>query len=243
MQSSATQRPWQKFYPKHIRPSIDYPKEPLQSLLINSASRYPDSIALDFEGKKLSYKELNELASQFANGLISLGLAKNSKVAVILPNLPQFVICFYGALKAGAIVVPCNPLYREKEIEFQLKDAEVEVVVILNNVYPPNDFYSEFAKARPRLARIKHVFVTSIIDYLPPIKKQLAGPVRKIKTVKKPDTINLVDFLAKQSKKEPPSSQIGPVEDIAVCSTREAQQEYRRELCSLTTICSQIQSS
>ncbi|MGA2875243.1 MAG: long-chain fatty acid--CoA ligase [Nitrososphaerales archaeon] len=216
MQSSATQRPWQKFYPKHIRPSIDYPKEPLQSLLINSASRYPDSIALDFEGKKLSYKELNELASQFANGLISLGLAKNSKVAVILPNLPQFVICFYGALKAGAIVVPCNPLYREKEIEFQLKDAEVEVVVILNNVYPPNDFYSEFAKARPRLARIKHVFVTSIIDYLPPIKKQLAGPVRKIKTLKKPDTINLVDFLAKQSKKEPPSSQIGPVEDIAV---------------------------
>ena len=58
--------------------------------------------------------------------------------------------------------------------------------------------------------------MTSIIDYLPPIKKQLAGPVRKIQTVKKPDTINLVDFLSKQSKREPPPSQINPVEDIAV---------------------------
>lgn len=216
MQSTVSQRPWQKFYPKHIRPSIDYPKEPLQSLLINSALKYPDSIALEFEGKKLSFKELNELSNQFANGLVSLGLARNSKVAVILPNLPQFVICFYGALKAGAIVVPCNPLYREKEIEFQLNDADVEVVVILNNVLHPNDFYAEFEKARPRLQKIKHVFVTSIIDYLPPIKKQLAGPVRKIKTVKKPDTINLVDFLSKQSKKEPPSPQTDPVEDVAV---------------------------
>jgi long-chain acyl-CoA synthetase len=216
MQSAASQRPWQRFYPNHIRRSIDYPKEPLQSILINSSMKYPDSIALDFEGKKISYKELNELANQFANGLNSLGLAKGSKVAVILPNLPQFVICFYGALKAGAIVVPCNPLYREKEIEFQLKDAGVEAVVILNNVYAPNDFYAEFEKARPRLPKIKHVFVTSIVDYLPPIKKQLAGPVRKIRTVKKPDTISLVDFLSKQSKKEPASLEMNTVEEIAV---------------------------
>ncbi|HVB11830.1 MAG TPA: long-chain fatty acid--CoA ligase, partial [Nitrososphaerales archaeon] len=140
----------------------------------------------------------------------------DAKIAVILPNLPQFVICFYGALKVGSIIVPCNPLYREKEIEFQLNDAEAEVVVILNNVYPPNDFYAEFEKARPHLPKLRHVFVTSITDYLPPIKKQLAGPVRKIKTLKKTDTVNLVDFLSKQSKKEPPSAQIDPVEDIAV---------------------------
>ena len=216
MQSTVTERPWKKFYPKHIRPNIDYPKEPLQSLLINSATKYPDSIALNFQGKKLSYKELNELANQFANGLISLGISKDAKIAVILPNLPQFVICFYGALKVGSIIVPCNPLYREKEIEFQLNDAEAEVVVILNNMYPPNDFYAEFEKARTRLPKLKHVFVTSITDYLPPIKKQLAGPVRKIKTLKKTDTVNLVDFLSKQSKKEPPSAQIDPVEDIAV---------------------------
>ena len=216
MESALSQRPWQRFYPKHIRHSIEYPKEPLQSLLINSAQKHPDSVALEFEGKKITYRQLNDLTNQFANGLNSLGIGKNSKVAVILPNLPQFVICFYGALKAGAVVVPCNPLYREKELEHQLDDAEVEAVVILNNIYHPNDFYAEFEKARTHLPRIKHVFVTSIIDYLPPIKKQLAGPVRKIKTVPKPDTINLVSFLSKQSKKEPETKQSNPVDDIAV---------------------------
>ena len=216
MASAVPQKPWQKFYPKHIRPSIEYPKEPLQSVLINSATKYPDSIAIDFEGKKLTFKEVNELANQFANGLASLGYSKGSKIAIILPNLPQFVFCFYGALKAGTIIVPCNPLYREREIEFQLKDAEVQVVVILNNVYQPNDFYAEFEKARSRLPEVKHVFVTSIIDYLPPIKKQLAGPVRGIKTVKRPDTINLVDFLSKQSRKEPQQMSTNPLEDIAV---------------------------
>ncbi|MDG6924373.1 MAG: long-chain fatty acid--CoA ligase [Nitrososphaerota archaeon] len=216
MQNELLRRPWQKFYPKHIRPSINYPVEPLQSLLTNSANEHPDSKALEFEGKKISYRELNELANQFANGLTSLGIGKNSKVAVILPNLPQFVICFYGALKAGAIVVPCNPIYREKELEYQLNDAEVEAVVILNNVYPPNDFFAEFEKARPRLGKIKHVFVTSIIDFLPPLKRQLAGPVRKIQTLKKPNTIDLVEFLSKQSKSEPSRVITNPVEDIAV---------------------------
>jgi long-chain acyl-CoA synthetase len=216
MESALLQRPWQKFYPKHIRHSLDYPKETLQSLLINSAQKHPDSVAVEFEGKKITFRELNDLANQFANGLNSLGIGKNSKVAVILPNLPQFVICFYGALKAGAVVVPCNPIYRERELEYQLSDAEVEAVVILNNIYLPNDFYAEFEKARARLPRVKHVFVTSIIDYLPPIKKQLAGPVRKIQTLQKPNTINLVSFLSKQSKKEPETRQSNPVDDIAV---------------------------
>jgi long-chain acyl-CoA synthetase len=216
MQTVAPQRPWTKFYPKRIPSSIDYPKAPLQSILVNSASKYPDSVALDFQGKKLSFRQLNDLSNQFANGLLSLGLGKNSRIAIILPNLPQFIICFYGALKAGAIIVPCNPLYREKELEFQLRDAEVEAVIILNNTYPPNDFYAEFEKARPRLAKVTQVFVTSITDFLPPIKKQLAGPVRKIKTVAKQNTTNLVDFLSKQSRNEPPAAPIDPTEDIAV---------------------------
>ena len=216
MESVAAQRPWIRFYPKRIRPSIDYPKSPLQSILVNSASKYPDSVALDFQGRKLTFKQLNELANQFANGLVSLGFKKGFKLAIILPNLPQFVICFYGALKAGGVVVPCNPLYREREIEFQMKDADVEGVVILNNVYPPNDFFAEFEKARPRLPKIEQVFVTSITDFLPPIKKQLAGPLRKIRTLKKPDTVNLVEFLSGQSKVDPPQVPLNPVEDIAV---------------------------
>lgn len=216
MQSAASQRPWQKFYPGRIRPSIDYPKKPLYSILTESASKYSNDTALDFQGKKLTFGQLNRLANQFANGLLLLGIKKGSKVAIVLPNLPQFVICFYGALKAGAIVVPCNPLYRQRELEFQLKDAGVEAIVILNNVYSSNDFFAEFEKARPQLPQMKHVFVTSLTDFLPSIKKQLAGPIRKIKTVGKPDTVNLVKFLSQQSEGEPPEIAVNPLEDIAV---------------------------
>ena len=216
MQNVAVSRPWLKFYPAGVSTSKSYPNDPLQSFLINSSLKFPSSVALEFEGRKITYKQLNELSNQFANGLISLGMKRGSKIAIILPNTPQFVVCFFGALKIGAIAVPCNPLYRERELEFQLDDSETESVVILNNISPPNDFYAEFEKARQNLRRIKHVFVTSILDFLPPIKKQLAGPIKKIQTLKKPGTINLIDFLNRQSKSEPSAKPIDAKEEVAV---------------------------
>lgn len=212
-------RLWTKFYPPEIPPNIDYPKQPLSGLLTETARKHPDRIALLYHGKKISYKELDELSNQFANGLISLGIKKSSKVALILPNVPQYVFCFFGTLKCGAAVVPCNPLYREKELEYQLENSEAEAVVLLNNVVGRNNFYQEFAKCRPRLSRLKHVFVTSITDYLPPIIKQLAGPTRNIKTLAKDEnTLDLTSFLQNQSKKEPDieSLCIDPLNDIAV---------------------------
>ncbi len=216
MQSTALPKPWLKFYPEGVPHEIEIPRESVQSILVEIARKYPGSTALEYQGSKISYGKLNELANQFANGLINLGLKKGSKLAVMLPNIPQFVICFWGALKAGLIIVPCNPLYREREIELQLKDSEADAIVLLNNIYNQNDFYSGFEKARPRLPAIKHVFVTSLTDYLPPIKKQLAGPIKKIQTVKKPDTIELYQFLSKNSKKEPSVVPVVPEEDIAV---------------------------
>ncbi|MDA4131494.1 MAG: AMP-binding protein, partial [Thaumarchaeota archaeon] len=216
MQTVASPKPWMKFYPDGVPKSIDIPKEPVQSLLVQTAASYPLSTALNFQGKKITYKQLNELSNQFANGLISLGLQKGLRIAIVLPNLPQFVISFWGALKAGLVVVPCNPLYREREIEFQLKDSDAEAVIILNNIYRNNDFFAEFEKARPRLPRVKHVFTTSITDFLPPIKKQLAGRIKKIQTVEKSQAMRLVDFLAKNSKSDPPLVNIDPTEEVAV---------------------------
>ena len=218
MQTAAHDRPWLKFYPADVPPSIDYPKTPLFSILVESAQKYSNKVALDYLGRKITFRELNELANQFANGLISIGIKKGSKIALILPNLPQFVICFYGAMKAGAIVVPCNPLYKEKELEFQIENSGSEAVVLLNSVVRVNDFYSEFAKCRPRLAKVKHVFVTTVTDFLPPIKKQLAGPLKKIGKVSAPDSINLVDFLKREPKDEPntDSLKIDSLNDLAV---------------------------
>jgi len=216
MQSVALPKPWLKFYPEGVPQSMEIPNAPVQSLLLEAAQKYPHSTALNFQGRKITFRQLNELSNQFANGLLSLGLQKGSRIAIILPNLPQFVFCFWGALKAGMIVVPCNPLYRERELEFQLKDSGVEAVVLLNNIYRSNDFYAEFEKTRPRVENIKHVFTTSLTDFLPPIKKQLAGRVRKIQTVPKPSTTKLVDFLAKQSKSDPPSITLDSMQDLAV---------------------------
>lgn len=195
--------PWLSFYPPDLRQSADYPKEPLFGILQDSAKKHPDWVALSYHGKKITYRELDDLSNRFANGLLSLGITKGSKVAIVLPNLPQYVFCFFGILKSGAIVVPCNPLYKEKEIEFQLVDSETVAVVILNDAVGPNDYYQEFEKCRPRLKKLKHVFVTSVRDYLPPIKKQLAGPLKKIRTTKKSGTINLVDFLRGHPSQEP----------------------------------------
>ncbi len=216
MQSTALPKPWLKFYPPGVSQEFEIPRVSVQSILLEKAKKYPNSIALEFQGAKISYTKLNELSNQFANGLSSLGLKKGSKIALVLPNLPQFVICFWGALKAGLIVVPCNPLYREREIEFQLKDSEAGAIVILTNIYNSNDFFSGFEKARSRLSNVKFVFTTSITDFLPLIKKQLAGPVKKIQTLKKPDTIDLVSFLSGKPKTEPEPVPIIPEEDVAV---------------------------
>ena len=213
---STIQKPWLKFYPKDVPPNIDYPVVPLQNFLSDSAKKHGSRIAVNFEGKKITYEELNDLANQFANGLISLGIGRGSKVAIILPNVPQFVFCFYGALKVGATIVPCNPLYKERELEFQLSDSESEAIVILDNVIPPNDFYSEFEKCRSRLPKLKLVFTTSLTDFLPGLKKHLAGPVAHIKTVRKSDTTDLMSFVSTQSRVEPKQVDINPKQDLAV---------------------------
>lgn len=210
-------RPWLKFYPEDIPHSIDYPELPVFDLLTQASALYPSKTALRYFGRNISFVDLNREANHFANGLVSLGITKGDKVALMLPNVPQFVVCFFGALKAGATVVPFNPLYREKEIEFQLKDSGTKAAVILANVVGKNNFYEEFGKTRSKLP-LEHVFVTSVTDYLPPMKRALAGPVKKIKTLGTENTISLVEFLRKQSPNEPdtPSLSINPKEDLAV---------------------------
>lgn len=216
MQSAVMPKPWLKFYPKGVAENLDAPEIPLQSLLTDNARAHPNSVALEYQGGRISYAKLNELSNRFANGLQSLGLTKGSKIALILPNIPQYVVCFWGAMKAGLTVVPCNPLYREREIEFQLKDSGADSIVVLNNIYNGNDFYASFEKARPALPKVKHVFTTSLTDFLPPIKRQLAGPVKKIQTIKKPDTIDLYSFLNKNSLTEPGAVPVNSKEDVAV---------------------------
>src|SRR2546422_3971645 len=130
------ERPWTRHYDPGVPATLVYPKVPLQAMLDDAAESHPNATATIFFNAKRSYGSISDSAWRFANGLRRLGVAKGDRVALVLPNTPQFVIAFYGALRAGATVVPCNPLYTPPELRHQLTDSRAKVVVVLSRLYP-----------------------------------------------------------------------------------------------------------
>lgn len=110
--------------------------EPLHGLLERAAESYPNKTALVYNCKETSYRELDGLSNQFANSIVARGIGKGDRVALLLPNCPQFIIAFFGALKAGAVVTAINPLHRGREVEFQLRDSGAKAIVTLDSLEP-----------------------------------------------------------------------------------------------------------
>ncbi|WP_460412426.1 long-chain-fatty-acid--CoA ligase, partial [Thermus oshimai] len=167
---TASAKPWVKHYDPGVPPEIQVPPIPLWKILEESAGRYPHGVALDFLGKTLTYRALWEEARRFAGGLKALGVKPGDRVAIMLPNSPQFVIAFYGALMAGAVGVNVNPLYTPRELRHQLKDAGAEYLVILDHLLPR---FLEVEGETP----VQHTVVTGIRDYLP-FPKNLLYPLK-----------------------------------------------------------------
>src|SRR5215468_8933194 len=101
--------PWLNSYQEGVPAHLDIPDKPLPWLLDQAARLHPNYTAITFYGTKITYAQLSNLANRFAIGLQRLGLQKGDRVALALPNIPQFPIAFFGALRAGAVVVPTNP--------------------------------------------------------------------------------------------------------------------------------------
>ena len=154
------ERPWLKFYDEGVPAHIDYPEQTLPELLAASARRHPRRTATVFMGKSLSYAALDEAATRFAIALRSLGVQKGDRVALVLPNCPQFLIGYYGAMRLGAVVVPTNPLYVEREMEHQFKDAGVKVVLTLDLFYPK-------VRKVKEATGVESIVVTSVKEQLP----------------------------------------------------------------------------
>ncbi len=129
-------RPWTQFYEAGVPPVLTYPETPLGGVLAGTARKFPDHTAILFYGKRITFGELDRLANRFANVLLDLGVRKGDRVALMLPNVPQMVIAYYGALRTGAFAVATNPLYREHELEVQLRDSGAETLVALDMFYP-----------------------------------------------------------------------------------------------------------
>ncbi|HIC83840.1 MAG TPA: long-chain fatty acid--CoA ligase, partial [Nitrososphaerales archaeon] len=122
-------RIWLDKYPEGLKFNIDVPDVTFGDYIDNICKKYSSEIAYEYNGKTFTYNEINELSNKFANGLIKLGVKKGDRVALLLPNIPQFPIALYGILKAGAIAVGTNFLYTPAEIESQLLDAKPRVVI------------------------------------------------------------------------------------------------------------------
>ncbi len=124
--------PWLDVYPPGVSWQFEPPKEPLFAALDRAAGRFPDRPAVDFIGRRCNYGELAATSEAVAGGLQALGVEKGTRVALLLPNTLYYVACYYGILRAGGIVVNCNPLYSEVELERQLADSGCRLLVTMD---------------------------------------------------------------------------------------------------------------
>jgi long-chain acyl-CoA synthetase len=183
--------------------SLNYPEQPVHAFLDHTAARVPDRIALIFGGMELTFGELKNLADRFAAALTSMGIQKGDKVAVHLPNCPQFAIAYYGALKTGAVFTPLSPLLAPKEIIYQLNDAEAKVLISLDLVYPG------VVEVLPDTG-VVHVITTSIADCYNPIIQ----PLKPLEKIPVPETADMADLL-KNNEPEAPDVSIDVFNDLA----------------------------
>jgi len=205
-------RPWFKHYDKGVPQHIEYPPIPLFGLLEESARKYPDSPCTIFKGAVITYREMNELTDRLAAGIAELGVKKGDRVGIFMPNSPQFVLTFFGILKAGGVVVSINPLYKPTEIEHQVNDAGMEIMFVMSNFY-------QLVKQTQPSTKIKKIVVTNIKEYLSPVLAFLFGLTKEKKggfrVELAPGDIWLKDLIAKHKPEERPKLDIGP-EDVAI---------------------------
>lgn len=168
------ERIWLNQYDDDVPHSLQFPDIPLDQILSDTARKYPNSTALIFFNNKITYAQLNNLVNQFATALQQDGLQKGDRVAIYMPNCPQYAIAYFGTLRAGGIVVPSNPLYVPREIEHQIKDAGVKYAVVLSLLY------NRLKQVRSNLD-LKTVIVTNIKEYFPPVLKLLFTVARENK--------------------------------------------------------------
>lgn len=213
--ATTTKFPWLAKYPSDVDYFQRFEPKPIYALLDEAAQRFPARTCTNFLGKTQTYAEIARAVDQAAAGLQALGVKKNTKVGLFLPNCPTFIIYYYAILKAGGTVVNFNPLYTLEELTFQLKDSETEFMVTL-------DLKILFDKVDALLqsGALPRAVVASFPALLPSTKsvlfklfkgKELARPTSS------PAAKSIIleaDLMSRGGKLEPVA--INPVDDVAV---------------------------
>ena len=168
------EKPWLKHYDEGVPAKVDIPSSPLGQTLTDTASKYPNHPATIFGARvgpmlldaKLTYRQLDELANRFGAALQQMGVKKGDRVAIMLPNCPQFVIAAYATWRIGAIVVCCNPLYVAREVKHLINDSGAETFLVMSSLY-------ERVKSIRADTDLKRVIVTNIKEYFPALLRFL----------------------------------------------------------------------
>ena len=194
-------KPGFRFWPTDVPKTIRYPLVPLHEVLIKTAKEHPKKAAIAYVENEMTYAELDSLSDQFAGVLAKLGVKKGDRVAVFLPNTPQFVIAYFGILKIGAVLTTISPLYKEREVEYQLSDSEAETIIALDTLYPIVDKIW-------RKTKLKNAVVTSLEEYT---SKTASSPSR----IEQAPNVYSFQTLLKEKVSKPPQVVINPTEDLA----------------------------
>jgi long-chain acyl-CoA synthetase len=155
-------KPWLKHYPPGVPHTVDIAELSIPQMFDQAVEKFRSKTALIFYGKKISYGELRELTDRFAGALSQLGVRKGDTVALYLLNCPQYVIAYFGALKAGAKVTPISPVYTSHEVKHQIEDSDAKTVVCQDILYD---------NLEKTGIKLDHVILTSIGEYLPALKR------------------------------------------------------------------------
>jgi len=204
--------PWESSYPESIDWRASLPVKPLFALLDDAAEAHPNSPCIYFMGRTYKYREVAKLVSKAAKGLQDLGVTKGTRVGLLLPNSPFFVIFYYAVLKIGGTVVNYNPLYAEAELIRQSNDSDTRIMITV-----------DLEAIYPKLARIleqtpiSKVVVCPIADGLPLRYKALFSVLRRNEIAAIPDDENHIRFsrlIDNEGTFKP--VEVDPAEDIAV---------------------------
>jgi len=149
---------WTKHWPKGIPQSIEYPNISLYDMLKKSTDKAPDSTVIFFRNKQITYERLDDAVSRFGAALQELGIRKGDRIALYLPNIPQFVIAYFGALQVGAIIVACSPLYKDRELARVLNDSGSRILVYLDQLEP-------YVQSVQKRAKLDHLIITNLNEF------------------------------------------------------------------------------
>ncbi len=199
------ERPWLVHYEPGVPYTIGVPNIPAHHLLRSAVRRFPRQSAVIFEGNRLSYRQLNREANRFANALLALGLGKGARVVLMMPNLPQMVIGFFGTLKAGMAAVFIPPLTEPEELIRIVRDVEASVLVTIKPA-------AGLARQIQSSTDLPHIVLTDPGEYLALPKKWISRWRNRGLAV--PGAIRFQPWLAGQSQRSP-TQEISP-EDLAV---------------------------